>query len=60
MREDLRSVIKYSIIVTLLGTIISLIFFIYELNKGGSTGFWANILVVNLVIMLINLYHLDK
>lgn len=59
--EELKSKTKFSIIISLIGVIISLICLILEIiSKGTSITFWVILLSCNISIMLANISNYRK
>ena len=60
MNEEVKSKIKYAIIMSLIGLIISLVFLIFEIVTKGDIIFWAILSSCNLVLLLANIISYKK
>lgn len=59
--EELKSKTKFSIIISLIGVIISLICLIFEIiSKGSSITFWVILLTCNISVMFANIANYRK
>ena len=60
MDEEIKSKIKYSIIMSIIGISISLIFLIFEIMKKRDIIFWLVILICNLIVLITSIVSYKK
>lgn len=60
MDEEIKSKIKYSIIMSIIGISISLIFLIFEIMKKRDIIFWSVILICNLIVLITSMVSYKK
>ena len=57
MNEEMKSKIKYSIIMSIIGITISVGFLIFEKKKKGDIIFWSALLICNLIVLIISIIN---
>lgn len=60
MDEEIKSKIKYSIIMSIIGISISLIFLIFEIMNKRDIIFWSVILICNLIVLITSIVSYKK
>ena len=60
MDEEIKSKIKYSIIMSIIGMSISLIFLIFEIINKRDIIFWSVILICNLIVLITSIVSYKK
>ena len=60
MDEEINSKIKYSIIMSIIGISISLIFLIFEIINKRDIIFWSVILICNLIVLITSIVSYKK
>lgn len=60
MDEEIKSKIKYSIIMSIIGISISLIFLIFEIINKRDIIFWSVILICNLIVLITSIVSYKK
>ena len=57
MNEEMKSKIKYYIIMSIIGITISLGFLIFEIVQKGDIIFWSALLICNLIVLIISIIN---